>query len=163
MLSLRNHRLVGDAVAFRATPNVGGSLKPRYLVSRSTAGSSAASSIESLCTKKPQGNVAAHVVLARADDEPPRYVVNIDGLNIRRGPDAAFDAVAPPLPRGTLLRLVQAGSRWSQVEVDGPTDVQGWVNNRFIVRVQDAPRSLLPHARTAASNAAKKPARGSAR
>ena len=302
MLSLRNHRLVGDAVAFRATPNVGGALKPRYLVFHYTAGSSAASSIESLCTKKPQGNVSAHVVLARdgsltqlapfnvvtwhagvsqwlgvvglnnasigieidnagpmnqvgercvawfgreypasdvllaahkhggplrpwhayteaqitrslelaellcrhyalrdvlghddiargrkqdpgpafplasiasralgrADDEPPRYVVSIDGLNIRRGPDAAFDAVAPPLPRGTLLRLVQAGSRWSQVEVDGPTDVQGWVNNRFIVRVQDAPRSLLPRARSVPSNAAKnpapkKPARGSAR
>ena len=115
----------------------------------------------------PLASIASRA-LGRADDEPLRYGDSTDGLNIRRGPDAAFDAVAPPLSHGTLLRLVQAGSRWSQVELDGPTDVQGWVNNRFIVRVQDAPRSLLPRAPAAPSTAAKKsalkkPARGTAR
>ena len=247
MLSIRHHRLVGDHVGFRATPNVGGVLKPRFLVLHYTAGSSAASSIESLCTKKPQGNASAHLVLARdgaitqlapfnvvtwhagvsqwlgveglnqasigveldnagpmnqvgdrftawfgreypasdvlmaahkhggglrpwhayaeaqithclelaellvqhhslqdvlghddiargrkldpvpafplasiasralgrGDDVPARYVVTIDGLNVRKGPDACFDAVATPLARGTLLRLVEPGSRWS--------------------------------------------------
>ncbi|HEX5372522.1 MAG TPA: N-acetylmuramoyl-L-alanine amidase [Aquabacterium sp.] len=59
------HRLVGDQVTFRATPNHGGVLKPRYLVMHYTAGRSAASSVESLCTQKPSGNASAHVVLGR--------------------------------------------------------------------------------------------------
>jgi N-acetylmuramoyl-L-alanine amidase len=278
MLSIRNHRLVGDRVAFRATPNTGGVLKPRYLVLHYTAGSSAASSIESLCTKKPQGNASAHLVLARdgaitqlapfnvvtwhagvsqwlgveglntasigveidnagpmnqvgdryvawfgreypasevllaahkhggpvrpwhaytaaqierclelaellvqhyglqdvlghddiargrkqdpgpafplasiatralgrGDDAPPRFVVTTDGLNIRKGPDAGADPVAPPLACGTLLRLLEPGSRWSRVEVEGPSDVEGWVHNHFIVALKEAPRSLRP-------------------
>lgn len=59
------HRLVGDQVTFRATPNHGGVLKPRYLVMHYTAGRSAASSVESLCTQKPSGNASAHIVLGR--------------------------------------------------------------------------------------------------
>ena len=65
MLRIENHRLIGDGVTFRATPNHGGALKPRYLVFHYTAGRSAESSIESLCTRKPQGNASAHLVLAR--------------------------------------------------------------------------------------------------
>jgi N-acetylmuramoyl-L-alanine amidase len=65
MLSIRNHRLVGDKVSFRQTPNVGGALQPRYLVLHYTAGRSLESSVESLCTKKPQGNASAHIVLGR--------------------------------------------------------------------------------------------------
>lgn len=64
-LLIENHRLVGPNVHHRSTPNVGGALKPQYLVMHYTAGSSAKSSIESLCTKKPQGNASAHIVLAR--------------------------------------------------------------------------------------------------
>ena len=280
MLSIRNHRLVGDQLSFRATPNTGGALKARYLILHYTAGSSAASAIESLCTQKPQGNASAHLVLARdgaitqlapfnvvtwhagvsqwlgieglnnasigveidnagpmnqvgkrflawfgreypatevlmaahkhggpvrpwhvftelqiarcleltellvqqyalqdvlghediargrkqdpgpafplasiasralgrGDDVPVRYIVTTDDLNIRKGPDAAFDAVAPPLARGTLLRLVEPGDRWSKVEVEGPSDIEGWVNNRFILRLKDAPRSMLAKA-----------------
>jgi N-acetylmuramoyl-L-alanine amidase len=56
--SIRNHRLVGDDVAFRTTPNTGGALKPHDLAFHCTAGKSAASSIESLCTRKPQGNAS---------------------------------------------------------------------------------------------------------
>jgi N-acetylmuramoyl-L-alanine amidase len=275
MLSIRDHQLVGDGVAFRATPNVGGALKPRYLIVHYTAGSSAASSIESLCTRKPQGNASAHLVLARdgsitqlapfnvvtwhagvsqwlgvdglnnvsigievdnagpmnqvgdrfvawfgreypasevlmaahkhggpvrpwhaftevqivrclelaellcqhyrlqdvlghddiargrkqdpgpafpltsiasralgrGDDEPAHFIVGIDELNIRKGPGAGFDAVAAPLARGTVVRLLEAGDRWSRVEIDGPSDVEGWVNNRFIVRAKAAPRA----------------------
>ncbi len=65
MLSIQNHRLVGDPVSFRQTPNVGGPLSPRYLVLHYTAGRSLESSVESLCTKKPQGNASAHIVLGR--------------------------------------------------------------------------------------------------
>jgi len=297
MLKIVNHRLVGDAVSFQATPNIGGALKPRYLVLHYTAGSSAASSIASLCTRKPQGNASAHLVLARdgaitqlapfnvvtwhagisqwlgveglnnasigveidnagpmnpigerfvawfgreypasevlmaahkhggpvrpwhtytevqiarclelaellcqqyalqdvlghediargrkqdpgaafplasiasralgrGDDLPVRYIVSGDELNIRKGPDASFDPVAPPLARGTLLRLVEPGSRWSKVEVEQATDLEGWVNNRFIVRLKDAPRSLLPRTRAAPAKAAKKTVKKTAR
>ena len=65
MLNIKNHRLVGDGVSFRATPNHGGELKARYLVFHYTAGRSAESSVESMCTRKPQGNASAHLVLAR--------------------------------------------------------------------------------------------------
>ena len=51
MLSIRHHRLVGDQVSFRATPNVGGALQPRYLVLHYTAGSSAAFSASSRATE----------------------------------------------------------------------------------------------------------------
>ena len=273
----KRHRLVGDNVSLRATPNVGGALAPRYIVFHYTAGSSAASSIASLCTRKPQGNASAHLVLARdgaitqlapfnvvtwhagvsqwsgivglnsasigieidnagpmnvvgdrfvawfgreypagevlmaahkhggpvrpwhaytqvqierclelaellvaryglidivghddiargrkqdpgpafpltsiaartlgrADDAPVRYVVSADELNIRKGPDASFEIVAAALKRGNVVALLEPGDRWSKVEVEGPTDIEGWVNNSFIVRVKDAPRALL--------------------
>ena len=282
MLSIKNHRLVGDRVTFRATPNHGGELKARYLVFHYTAGQSAESSIASLCTRKPQGNASAHLVLARdgrivqlvpfnviawhagvsqwnglvglnqasigiemdnagalsrvgdkfvawfgkeyaasdvmlaehkhgggvrpwhaytevqieralelaellvdhygledvlghediargrkqdpgpafplasiasrtlgrSDDVPPRYVVTADILNIRKGPDASFEPVAPPLKRGTVVLLLQPADRWSKVEVEGPTDIEGWVNNSFIVRAPAAahPRSAVKQA-----------------
>ena len=268
MLSVSNHRLVGDGVSFRATPNHGGEFKARYLVFHYTAGRSAESSIESLCTRKPQGNASAHLVLARdgrivqlvpfnivawhagvsqwnglvglnhasigiemdnagalsrvgdkfvawfgkeyaasdvmfaehkhgggvrpwhaytevqieralqltellvdhyrlddvlghediargrkqdpgpafplaaiasralgrGDDVPRRYVVTADILNIRKGPDASFEPVAPPLKRGTVVLLLQPADRWSKVEVEGPTDIEGWVNNSFLAQ-----------------------------
>ncbi|HET9977390.1 MAG TPA: N-acetylmuramoyl-L-alanine amidase [Burkholderiaceae bacterium] len=298
MLKIVNHRLQGDNVAYKATPNVGGALVPRYLVMHYTAGSSAASSIASLCTQKPQGNASAHIVLARdgtitqlapfnvvtwhagvsqwngivglnsasigieidnagpmnvvgdkfiawfgreypasdvlmaahkhggpvrpwhaftavqieraleladlltaeyglvdilghddiargrkqdpgpafplasiaaralgrGDDAPARFVVTADELNIRKGPDAAFDKVAPALRRGAIVALLEPGDRWSKVEVEGDNDIEGWVNNSFIVRVQEAPRSLIaaakasPRQRPAGKKAARKTA-----
>jgi N-acetylmuramoyl-L-alanine amidase len=286
------HRLTGEHVSFKASPNCGGVLNPPYLVMHYTAGSSAASSITSLCTRKPQGNASAHLVLARdgtitqlapfnvvtwhagvsqwngivglnrasigveidnagpmnvvgdkfvswfgraypagevlmaahkhggavrpwhaytaaqierclelaellvahyglidilghddiargrkqdpgpafplvsiaaralgrGDDAAVRYVVSTDGLNIRKGPGALFDTVAPALKRGTVLALLEPADRWSKVEVEGPTDVEGWVHNSFIVRVKDAPLGLLARARASAP-AAKKAAR----
>ena len=282
MLSIKNHRLVGDGVSFRETPNCGGELKARYLVFHYTAGRSADSSVESLCTRKPQGNASAHLVLSRdgrivqlapfnvvtwhagvsqwnglvglnrvsigieldnagalsrlgdkfvawfgkeygscdvmlaehkhgggmrpwhaytevqieralelakllvnhygledvlghediargrkqdpgpafplasiascalgrTSDVPPRYVVTSDTLNIRKGPDASFDPVAPPLKKGTVVLLLQHADRWSKVEVEGPTDIEGWVNNSFIARA---------HALTRQRGAVKKP------
>ena len=65
VLRIENHRLFGDHVSFRASPNCGGELKARFLVFHYTAGRSAASSIESLCTRKPSGNASAHLVLSR--------------------------------------------------------------------------------------------------
>ena len=65
MLGIQNHRLTGPDVSFRATPNVGGAMRPQFVVLHYTAGRTLESSVESLCTKKPQGNASAHIVLGR--------------------------------------------------------------------------------------------------
>jgi N-acetylmuramoyl-L-alanine amidase len=289
------HRLVGEQVAWQPTPNIGGALTAQYLVMHYTAGSSAASAITTLTTKKPQGNASAHLVLARdgaitqlapfnvvtwhagisqwdgivglnnaaigievdnagaldvigskfvawfgrevpagevlmaahkhggpvrpwqaytavqiercleltqllvqryrlagvlghddiargrkldpgpafplasiasralgrEDDAPAICVVTAETLNIRSGPDASFPQTAPPLRRGTRVELLEPGSRWSRVEVDGPTDVEGWVNNRFIERVKAAPTPHKQHQPAAPKKARvrKKPTR----
>lgn len=65
MLGIQNHRLTGPDVSFRPTPNVGGTMRPQFVVLHYTAGRTLESSVESLCTKKPQGNASAHIVLGR--------------------------------------------------------------------------------------------------
>ena len=65
MLGIQNHRLTGPDVSFRATPNVGGAMRPQFVVLHYTAGRTLESSVESLCTKKPQGNASSHIVLGR--------------------------------------------------------------------------------------------------
>lgn len=64
-LRIESHRLIGEQVSHRETPNRGGALAARYLVMHYTAGRSLESSVETLCTRKPQGNASAHVVLGR--------------------------------------------------------------------------------------------------
>jgi N-acetylmuramoyl-L-alanine amidase len=83
----------------------------------------------------------AHVrarMLGREDDGLPRYVVTAPALNIRSSPDAASPPAGPALKKGTELLLQQAGSAWSRVEVAGPVDLAGWVNNRFIAPMPPA-------------------------
>lgn len=65
MLGIQNHRLTGPDVSFRQTPNVGGAMRPRFVLLHYTAGRNLESSVESLCTKKPQGNASSHLVLGR--------------------------------------------------------------------------------------------------
>lgn len=286
MLKIQKHRLVGNGVAHRDTPNRGGALEARYLVYHYTAGSSLDSAVRSLCTRKPSGNASAHLVLGRdgsivqlapfnvvtwhagvsqwdglvglnnwsigiemdnagllrrvgdqyvawfgrtypasevmlaehkhggsiqpwhayteaqitralelaellaahyglgdvlghediargrktdpgpafplgslrarvlgrEQDAPERYVVTATSLNIRKGPDASFERVAAPLKKGTVVLLLQAGDRWSKVEVEGPTDLEGWVNNLFLAKT--------PEPRVAPKSAARKTTRG---
>lgn len=109
----------------------------------------------------PLASIASRV-LGRGDDTPPRYRVTARTLNIRKGPDAAFDPVAPPLKLGTVVALLEPGHRWSRVEVDGPTDVEGYVNNLFIEPLpkaapRAAPRSRRPSAKKTARKAVRKP------
>lgn len=266
MLSIRNHRLAGDKVVFRQTPNVGDGFKPRFVVLHYTAGSSLESSVESLCTRKPQGNASAHIVvgrdgrivqlapfntvtwhagisqwagldglnqhaigiemdnagllhregerfvswfgrafaekdvvlaahrfgggvqpwhafpqaqiervlelcqllvgqyglqgvlghediargrktdpgpafpllavqvraMGRGTDVVPRMLVNAALLNIRSGPGAEFDKVAPALKKGAELLILEPQDRWSRVAVVGATDLEGWVCNDFL-------------------------------
>lgn len=288
MLEIANHRLVGDKVTFKETPNRGGVLAPRYLVMHYTAGRSLDSSVASLCTKKPSGNASAHIVLGRdgtivqlapfnvvtwhagisqwagqtglnnlsigiemdnagilkrvgnayvawfgkeypesevmlaehkhgggvqpwhvypsaqidralelaellvqtygledvlghediaphrktdpgpafpleairghvlgrEGDEPAAYVVTATSLNIRKGPDASYEPVAPALKKGTRVRLLESRDRWSKVEVDADTDIEGWVNNAYIEKATAATaaprtRSAPPKSRSA--------------
>lgn len=82
----------------------------------------------------PLGSIRSRV-LGRADDEPAHYRVTATSLNIRSGPGVEFEKVAPPLKKGTEVVLLEAGDRWSRVEVPGTRDIEGWVNNQYIVRI----------------------------
>ena len=73
-------------------------------------------------------------VIGRANDEPAHYRVTATTLNIRTGPGVEFTPVAPPLKNGTEVVLLEVGDRWSRVEVPGSSDIEGWVNNQYIVR-----------------------------
>ena len=63
---IRSHKLhddAGNALPFRSSPNVGGTLKAKYLVVHFTGGSSAASSAAWLCD--PRAKASAHIVIGR--------------------------------------------------------------------------------------------------
>lgn len=98
----------------------------------------------------PLASVAARVS-GRMDDDFPRYTVTASTLNIRSGPDAAAATVAPALKRGTEVALLEAGERWSRVEVVGKGDIEGWVFNAHLQPVAAAPaprsRSAKPRRR----------------
>jgi N-acetylmuramoyl-L-alanine amidase len=89
----------------------------------------------------PLGSVAARVA-GRMEDDFPRYTVTAASLNIRSGPDAAAAPVAPALKRGTEVALLEAGERWSRVEVVGKGDIEGWVFNAHLQAVPVAPAPL---------------------
>lgn len=75
-------------------------------------------------------------VIGRADDEPPHYRVTASSLNIRSGPGVEYEKVASALLKGTEVVLLEAGDRWSRVEVTGKRDIEGWVNNQWIVQIK---------------------------
>jgi N-acetylmuramoyl-L-alanine amidase len=106
----------------------------------------------------PLAHIAARA-LGREDDAPPVYVVTADTLNIRSGPDASFPPAAAPLPRGTRVDLIEPGSRWSKVAGAGATDLEGWVNNRFIERA----KALRLRSAPKKARSQKKPARRASR
>lgn len=83
----------------------------------------------------PLASLAARVA-GRMDDDFPRYTVTASSLNIRSGPDAAAAPVAPALKRGTEVALLEAGERWSRVEVVGKGDIEGWVFNAHLQPLQ---------------------------
>jgi len=65
-MKIKNHRLQNDddsAVPFRPSPNIGGTLKHKYLVMHFTAGRSAQESIDWLASKN--AKASAHVVIGR--------------------------------------------------------------------------------------------------
>ena len=63
-MEIKQHRLKGSGITYQNTPyKGGGDLEHRYLVFHYTAGRSAQSSIDFLCT--PEAKASAHVVIAR--------------------------------------------------------------------------------------------------
>lgn len=104
--------------------------------------------------------------LGRGNDVQKRLVVSGSALNIRSGPGASFDRVAPALRKGTELILLEPQDRWSQVAVVGATDLEGWVCNDFVAplplpRSQTgvlarSQRSTSPRTRNASSTPATK-------
>lgn len=82
----------------------------------------------------PLANIRA-AAFGRAEHDDDIYKVNVDGLNIRKGPGVEFDTVAQPLALGTEVALLEIRDRWSKVDVQGPNDIEGWVNNKFITAV----------------------------
>ena len=65
-MKIKNHRLFNDddsAVLFRQSPNMGGEVRPKYLVMHFTAGRSAQESVEWLASKG--AKASAHVVIGR--------------------------------------------------------------------------------------------------
>lgn len=86
----------------------------------------------------PLASLASRVA-GRMEDDFPRYTVATAALNIRSGPDASAATVAPALKRGTEVALLEAGERWSRVEVVGKGDIEGWVFNAYLQAVPPAP------------------------
>ncbi|MGC1952221.1 MAG: SH3 domain-containing protein [Gammaproteobacteria bacterium] len=58
----------------------------------------------------------------------PRGLVTVSKLNIRSQPTRAAITVAPPLPRGTLVNILDERDGWYQVDVA----TRGWVKKDFI-------------------------------
>jgi N-acetylmuramoyl-L-alanine amidase len=83
----------------------------------------------------PLQNIRAKV-FGRSMDESETYEVIADSLNIRRGPGIEYEPAASPLLRGTKVILLEGRDRWSKVDVTGPNDIEGWVNNRFLKVVE---------------------------
>ena len=68
----------------------------------------------------------------RQSDDDAVYVVTEEGLNIRTKPGVENAVVAPPLAKGTQLRMQVRQSQWSQVGLLEHPELVGWVNNAYI-------------------------------
>lgn len=74
-------------------------------------------------------------VMGRAEEAQERYTVTAESLNIRSGPGVEFLPVAEPLTKGTVVVLLEKRDRWHKVELAENESVEGWVNNRFLLKV----------------------------
>ncbi len=82
----------------------------------------------------PLPNIRAKV-FGTSDEKDKTYEVIVDSLNIRRGPGIEYEPVSSPLLRGAKVVLLEKRDRWSKVDVTGPNDIEGWVNNKFLQEV----------------------------
>jgi len=54
--------------------------------------------------------------------------VNVDGLNIRSGPDVNSTKVAQPLAKGKKVKVIETNGNWVKVK----TEITGWVSKGFL-------------------------------
>lgn len=73
--------------------------------------------------RKPDGDINP--------DAPSRGTgfVTASQLNFRSEPRASADAIAPPLPRGTVVEILDQKAGWHQVRVNGKI---GWLKSEFL-------------------------------
>jgi N-acetylmuramoyl-L-alanine amidase len=74
-------------------------------------------------------------VLGRKEDAQGVYRVTPSLLNVRSGPGAQFQTVAPPLPTGAQVQLLQMQSLWAKVLLTDGSQIEGWVRNSFIQKL----------------------------
>ncbi|MBC8125495.1 MAG: N-acetylmuramoyl-L-alanine amidase [Candidatus Kapabacteria bacterium] len=74
------------------------------------------------------------LVMGRAESTPERYLTTTT-LNIRSGPGVEHPTLTPkPLPKGTALHRIESIGDWFYVDVQNNTDLEGWVNSRYVKR-----------------------------
>jgi N-acetylmuramoyl-L-alanine amidase len=66
------------------------------------------------------------------EEKDANYRVTASALNVRKGPGRDFDVASDPLPRGTLVTLLEKRDRWYKVETTDEQDIEGWVFNKFL-------------------------------
>lgn len=81
-------------------------------------------------------------VLGRREERPPAYRA-MSVLNVRTGPGTQHATVpGSPLPAGTRVEIVRQQDSWRLVdvldEINGITDLQGWVHHRFLERAPES-------------------------
>ncbi|MDH5643197.1 MAG: SH3 domain-containing protein [Gemmatimonadota bacterium] len=75
------------------------------------------------------------MVLGRAEEEREQYQVTASSLNIRSGPTVDSPPVAEPLPKGTVVVLLEKRDRWNRVELLENGEIEGWVHNTFLEKI----------------------------
>lgn len=58
----------------------------------------------------------------------PATVASGDGLNIRAGAGAQYDAISNPLPKGQTVVILEEKDGWARVR----TSIEGWVSARYL-------------------------------
>lgn len=72
------------------------------------------------------------LVRGRAETTPELYITTAN-VNIRIGPGIEHATLTPaPLPKGTKLDILRTEGEWAYVDVQDGTDLEGWVNRRYI-------------------------------
>lgn len=80
-----------------------------------------------LYSDREQDNTIVFDDLANSNNETQGYVT-ADLLNIRSAPNGTAAKVAPPLKKGTLVKVLEESSGWNKVVVE----TEGWVSGEWI-------------------------------
>ena len=115
-MKISNHRLArddGHATAYRASPNAGGILAPRFLVIHYTAGSSAAGTIAWF--QSPASSVSAHLVIARDGTVTQMVPFNREAWHAgqsRWGNLSGLNHYSVGIELDNAGQLIRSGGKW---------------------------------------------------